>query len=495
VTAHELNEPRGTLAEASDAAAAATASAASSAHHLAPGTVVADRYRVAALLGEGGMGTVYLAEHVHMRKRVALKVLLPEFSRAPEIVARFEREAIAAGSIGHPNVAAATDFGRLHDGAFFLVLELIDGRQLRTLLDEGRIEPGRALRILRGIVAGVAAAHAKGIVHRDLKPENVMLVERDGDPDFVKVLDFGIAKLDAIEGGVVSGVNGVGAAAALTKVGMIIGTPDYMAPEQALGQAIDGRTDLYTVGVMMFELLTGERPFTGGAATVLRQHVVCDAPPLPEAVLASLDPRIGGIVARLLAKAPAARPASATELLVALDECMRAAPRELSLPSASQGAVVAAAIPSSETASAARLGARFGAMRSALTADGARALVSHLRASTRAQRAAIGFGAALVAAALLVLALSGSGRSSAPATVGPLPPPHAASVPTPGPPAPDPPRPAPTAEAAPEATAVSTATASPRTAPRGGAKPASSTPTRRTGPGGIYVPPPSQWFK
>ena len=141
------------------------------------------------------MGAVYQAEHTHMRKRLAVKVLHPEMSRLPEVVARFEREAMAAAHIEHPNVAAATDFGKLDDGSFFLVLEYVEGKSLREAIAEGRLELGRALHITRQIASALGRAHALGIVHRDLKPENVMLVARDGDSDFAKVLDFGIAKV------------------------------------------------------------------------------------------------------------------------------------------------------------------------------------------------------------------------------------------------------------------------------------------------------------
>src|SRR3984957_2660991 len=165
---------------------------------LEPGTIIAERYRVESLLGEGGMGKVYAAEHIHMRKQVAIKVLHSEMSTTPEVVARFEREAVAAGKITHPNVAAATDFGRLEDRSFFLVLEYVAGVDLRSALRPGALPPERAVKIIRQITAAVGAAHAAGVVHRDLKPENIMLVDRDGEADFVKVLDFGIAKIDAI---------------------------------------------------------------------------------------------------------------------------------------------------------------------------------------------------------------------------------------------------------------------------------------------------------
>src|ERR1700722_1004965 len=142
---------------------------------LALGDVVSDRYRIEAPLGEGGMGVVYRVEHLHLRKLFALKVLLPAWSSMAEIVTRFEREAVAAGNIQNPHVAAATDFGRLPDGSFFLVMEYVKGRTVRSALEAGAIEPARALHIMRGIVSGLSAAHAMGIVHRDLKPENVML--------------------------------------------------------------------------------------------------------------------------------------------------------------------------------------------------------------------------------------------------------------------------------------------------------------------------------
>ena len=165
---------------------------------LAPGALVAERYRVVSFLDEGGMGAVYRVEHQHMRKAFALKVLHRSLVNRPEIVARFEREAVAAGSIDHPNVAAATDFGRLPDGSFFLILELVQGRSLRDELAVGRPRARPRLEDRPRHRRGGGAAHARGIVHRDLKPENVMLVEHHGDPDFVKVLDFGIAKVEGL---------------------------------------------------------------------------------------------------------------------------------------------------------------------------------------------------------------------------------------------------------------------------------------------------------
>jgi eukaryotic-like serine/threonine-protein kinase len=297
---------------------------------LAAGTIVAERYRVIEMLGEGGMGAVYRAEHIHMRKQMALKVLHASMSGTEEVVARFEREAIAAGHITHPNVAAASDFGKLPDGSFFLVLELVDGKSLRKLLTElqaehTRIEPMRAVRIVHQIAAALGAAHAKGVVHRDLKPENVMLIDRVDDGgttrDFVKVLDFGIAKVDveAVSGNVRASGSGA-ASQPLTRIGAVFGTPDYMSPEQAMGQPVDARSDLYSIGIIFYELLTGDRPFQGGAVTVLRQHVLGDVPPLPLEVVAQLDPRIVSVLGRLLTKTPDARLATADELHATLGD-------------------------------------------------------------------------------------------------------------------------------------------------------------------------------
>src|SRR5215468_10363043 len=159
------------------------------------GRVLSERYRIESVLGEGGMGAVYLAQHVLMRKRLAVKVLHPEMTRMPEMVARFEREAIAGAHIEHPNVAAATDFGKLDDGSHFLVLEFLEGEDLRSVIARGPVPVDRSLRIARQVALALRAAHELGIVHRDLKPENVMLLQKERELDVVKVLDFGIAKV------------------------------------------------------------------------------------------------------------------------------------------------------------------------------------------------------------------------------------------------------------------------------------------------------------
>ncbi|HTM46360.1 MAG TPA: serine/threonine-protein kinase [Polyangiaceae bacterium] len=269
------------------------------------GELIADRYRVEQLLGEGGMGAVYRATHVQLQKTVALKVLHAHMTEVAEAVLRFEREAVASARVEHPNVVNATDFGSLADGSFFLVLEYIAGPTLADLIEKGPLPEPRALHIAKQIVQALGAAHAHDIVHRDLKPENVMLVEKDGDPDFVKVLDFGIAKLSATKE----------TRTALTRFGTVFGTPQYMAPEQAAGRTVDGRADLYAVGVILYEMLCGRPPFDADDLLVLLTQQMTQPPPrLPSWV----TPNTAALVMQLLEKEPEARPQSATDLLPAL---------------------------------------------------------------------------------------------------------------------------------------------------------------------------------
>jgi serine/threonine-protein kinase len=281
------------------------------------GTVLSGRYRIDQLIGEGGMGKVYAAEHVAMHKRLALKVLHRELSVVPEIVTRFEREAMAAANIDHPNIASATDFGKLDDDSVFIALELVEGRCLRDVIAAGPIPVRRALGIGRQIASALAAAHALSIVHRDLKPENVMLVERNGDPDFVKVLDFGVAKVPIGD----AGANGPGV---LTRIGTVFGTPEYIPPEQALGQPSDGRADLYSLGVMLYEMLTGVRPFTSTSKVSLVGMHLSEPPPRLEDRAPGLGfpDSLEALVARLLKKSAAERPEHAEDVIKTIDEIL-----------------------------------------------------------------------------------------------------------------------------------------------------------------------------
>jgi tRNA A-37 threonylcarbamoyl transferase component Bud32 len=296
------------------------------------GRVIADRYRIDALLGVGGMGAVYRAEHILMKKAVAVKVLHREMTAMDEVVKRFEREAIAAGRIDHPNVTVATDFGKLEDGAFYLVLEYVPGRSLTDVLKEdGALSEERALFIARQIAAGLGAAHRAGIVHRDLKPDNVMLIERGGTKDFVKVLDFGIAKVSAESN----------PGTQLTRIGAVFGTPAYMAPEQAAGQSVDQRADLYSLGHVLFEMLAGHAAFESDeVVALLAKQLTESPPPLP----ASVSPEVAALVVKLLEKDPRARVQTAEELVLAIDAWLGpASPNEgsgLGVPSARSSSVL-----------------------------------------------------------------------------------------------------------------------------------------------------------
>ena len=226
-------------------------------------------YVVERKIGEGGMGAVYLARHPRIGKEVAVKVLLPAMSRDPELVQRFFHEAKAAAEIKDAHIVDVIDFGELDDGASYIVMEWLEGQSLSQLLvAAGKLPLERARKIARGIGRALAAAHARGIVHRDLKPDNIFLVRHDDDPDFVKVLDFGIAKLmDATD--------------VKTRAGTILGTPYYMSPEQCQGGSVDPRADVYSLGVILYQMVTGRLPFEGQALGELLMAHVSRPPPPP----------------------------------------------------------------------------------------------------------------------------------------------------------------------------------------------------------------------
>ncbi|MGZ3453469.1 MAG: serine/threonine-protein kinase [Polyangiales bacterium] len=272
------------------------------------GKLVAGRYKLETLIGAGAVGEVWLAEHIHMRKRYALKLVDQRYA-TPEIVARFEREAQAAANVSHQGIAHATDFGRDDDGSFFLVLEYIQGHSLRAALKEGALSIPRSLDIAKQILAALGAAHKKNVIHRDLKPENLMLAEtrESGGRDVIKILDFGIAKVDR-------------PGEQLTRAGTVYGTPAYMSPEQALGQDVDARADLWAVGAILFELLTGSPPFPGEGLEVLA-HVVNSPVPPPSQKVAGVTPEIDALVLGLLEKEREKRPANVAAALALMKQC------------------------------------------------------------------------------------------------------------------------------------------------------------------------------
>jgi serine/threonine-protein kinase len=239
------------------------------------GSVVADRYHIMEKLGEGGMGTVYLGEHVKMGRKSAIKVMSKSMANDADAIARFNREAANASRINHPNVCAIYDFGETADGLIYLAMEFIPGESLTQLLDrEGALPPGRAARIITQVADALAAAHELGLVHRDLKPDNVMVTTgRDGD-DVVKVVDFGIAK-----------AMGSDESQQVTRTGLVVGTPEYMSPEQLSGDQLDGRSDLYSLALVLYRTLTDKLPFQADTAQEVMIKRLTDEPlPLNEAV-------------------------------------------------------------------------------------------------------------------------------------------------------------------------------------------------------------------
>ncbi len=268
-------------------------------------------YVVRARLATGGMGSVYLAEHTTLDKRVAIKVLLPEMSVDRTTVTRLFNEARATSAIHHPSIVEIFDFGYTPDGQAYIVMELLDGESLSARLRRGRMDLRRAMLFARQIAGGLAAAHERGIVHRDLKPDNVFVVPDPEVPggERVKLLDFGIAKVQ-------KGLDDK----SLTQAGTLLGTPTYMAPEQCRGaSAIDARADLYALGCVLYELLVGRPPFThDGAADVLAHHLYFEPQP-PRELEPRLPEQVEQLVLWLLRKDPAQRPQSARDLVAAID--------------------------------------------------------------------------------------------------------------------------------------------------------------------------------
>ncbi|AKF04910.1 Serine/threonine protein kinase [Sandaracinus amylolyticus] len=272
------------------------------------GRLVEGRYRVAELLGEGGMGAVFLAEHVKLSKKVALKVILPQFAGDGELAERFAREAMASAKLDHPHVASALDYGALPEGGAYLVMPYVRGRSLRRAMDAGDATWQFACDIGAQIADALAAAHAHRIVHRDLKPENVILEPRDDGSEMVKVLDFGVARVASEEGATAS------TGKALTRVGTIIGTPGYMAPEQALGENVDTRADLYALGVVLWELVAKQPLFPDDDLTaIVTRQLTTDIPRLASLV-PDVPVELDELVARLLARARDDRPQRAGEV-------------------------------------------------------------------------------------------------------------------------------------------------------------------------------------
>ncbi|MFT3695501.1 MAG: serine/threonine-protein kinase [Kofleriaceae bacterium] len=273
------------------------------------GAIVLERYKVEELIGAGAMGSVYRARHTKLDRSVALKVMHEHLTCEPNLVARFQREAQVAAKLAHPNVCAVLDVGETEDQKHVMVLELVEGKSLDDLM-EHRLELSRIVRLVTHLLRGLDHAHASGLVHRDLKPANV-LVEHPGHADEVaRIVDFGVATLVDRE-----------EHERLTGTGMIVGTPLYMAPEQARAEPVDHRADLYALGIMLYELLSGTAPFEGTAMEVAVAKMDKDPPPITER--AEVDPILAAFLGKLIARHPNQRFSTAHEALTAIETYRR----------------------------------------------------------------------------------------------------------------------------------------------------------------------------
>ncbi|MGA2926890.1 MAG: protein kinase, partial [Solirubrobacteraceae bacterium] len=272
---------------------------------LREGTLIDGRYRIVSRLGSGGMADVFLAEDQQLGRKIALKLLHRRFSEDPGFVERFRREAQSAAGLQHPNVVSVYDRGA-YDGTYYIAMEYLPGRSLKQLIrQEAPIDPVRAIDITAQILKAARFAHRRGVIHRDLKPHNVIV----DDSDHAKVTDFGIARAGASD---------------MTETGSIMGTAQYLSPEQAQGHAVSAGSDLYSVGVVLYELLTGRVPFDGEAAVTIALKHVSEPPPSPRMITPSVPPELEQVVLWALNKNPADRPADADEFLAALDQARAA---------------------------------------------------------------------------------------------------------------------------------------------------------------------------
>ena len=279
------------------------------------GKTLAQKYQVEALIGEGGMGKVYRARQVALDKLVVLKVLRQSLLGDDRTVARFKREAKAASRLNHPNSISILDFGQAEDGALFIAMEFVPGQDLHTVLSkDGPLPEPRIVRIVSQVLSALNDAHAAGVIHRDLKPENIMVEQRRNEADVVKVLDFGIAKIQDGEDG-----------PTLTRTGFVCGTPEYMSPEQARGSTLDHRSDLYAVGVLLYQLVTGRLPFESDSAVGYATKHLTEEPLPPSRKRPELrvSPAMERLIMRALSKNPDDRPQDAEAFkaeLIAVDK-------------------------------------------------------------------------------------------------------------------------------------------------------------------------------
>jgi serine/threonine-protein kinase len=270
-----------------------------------PGDVLLNRYEVTRTLGHGGMGVVYEGRHTRVGRRVAIKCLLPKYANDEEVLRRFKQEARAASEVGNPHIVEVLDMDVLPNGTHFMVLEFLDGRELgKEIKAHKGLPAARAVNIVAQMCEALAAVHARGIVHRDLKPANVFLIERDGNPDYVKILDFGVSKFRDLE---------------LTRTGDLVGSPLFMAPEQMNNaKVVDHRADLYALGGVLFAALAGRTPYQADNVLELAVKISREPPPDVRSLRPEVPPELAEVVRRLLAHSPDERFADCTEVHAAL---------------------------------------------------------------------------------------------------------------------------------------------------------------------------------
>ena len=290
------------------------------------GSIIGERYHVLKKLGEGGMGQVYLAEHVKMGRKSAVKVMNPGMVHDADAISRFNREAANASRINHPNVAGIYDFGETSDGLIYLAMEFIEGESLTSLVEKnGALTPIRAADIAKQAADGLAVAHDMGIVHRDLKPDNIMIARNRDGSDCVKVVDFGIAKAAGAENQKV------------TKTGLVVGTPEYMSPEQLAGDKLDGRSDIYSLALVAFNMLTGKLPFEGETAQESMIMRLTDEPKSLATMKpdTTWSPEVQAVMGKALQRRTADRYQKAADFGVALWQAVERMPKK-AIPGATQ---------------------------------------------------------------------------------------------------------------------------------------------------------------